>query len=139
MTELEFEIALITNITEKKLGLTAGTLNVQKKTEQLVLGRMVICNLLMSGGITPAKLAEHFCKHRTAYYHYKKQHTSYMANPRMYPKYNLLYEAVADEYEQRAVTTDRFRNRLAKLEVIEDIENTLLTLQQQKEILLQTI
>ncbi len=139
MTELQFEINLITTITEKKLGLQAGSLNTKKKTEPLVMGRMVVCNLLMDGGISPAKLAEHFCKHRTNYYHYRKQHNFYITNPKAYPEYNLLYEAVLSEYESRADVSDMFRSKLAKLEVIDDIERTLTSLQAQKELLIKTI
>tara|TARA_Y100000114_G_scaffold138614_1_gene141764 strand:- start:397 stop:840 length:444 start_codon:yes stop_codon:yes gene_type:complete len=139
VTELQFEINLITSITEKKLGMPAGTLNQKKKTEPLVMGRMVVTNMLMDGGISPAKLAEHFCKHRTNYYHYRKQHNFYITNPKAYPEYNLLYESVLDEYDNRAHVSDLFRNRLAKLEVIDDIERALASLEAQKELLLKTV
>ena len=69
MNEFEFEVNLITSITEHKLGLPVNSLNVKEKTEQLVLGRMVVCNILMFGGVTPTKLSDYFCKHRTNFYH----------------------------------------------------------------------
>lgn len=139
MTELEFEIDLITSLTEKKLGLKRNTLNQKKKTEDLVLGRMVVTNMLMDGGISPAKLADHFCKHRSSYYHYRKRHNFYITNPKAYPEYNLLYSAVLEEYDKRSDASDLFKNRLAKLEVIEDIDKTLLSLNAQKELLLKTV
>lgn len=138
MTELQFEIDLITNITEKKLGLEKGTLNQKKKTEILVLGRMVVTNMLMDGGISPAKLADHFCKHRTNYYHYRKLHKFYINNVKAYPEYNILFNAVLDEYDNRTDVSDLFRNRLAKLEVIDDIERALVSLEAQKELLIKT-
>ena len=49
MSEFILEINLVTSITERKLGLEMGSLNVKKKTETLVLGRMVVFNLLMQG------------------------------------------------------------------------------------------
>lgn len=139
MTELQFEINLITTIAEKNLGLPPGSLNTKKKTEQLVIGRMVVCNILMDGGVTPAKLADHFCKHRTNYYHYRKQHDFYITNPKAYPEYNILYDKVLNEYESRADVSDLFKNRLAKLEVIDEIEKTLVSLQAQKELLIKTV
>ncbi len=138
MNEFEFELNLITNITERNLGLEIGSLNVKKKTERLVLGRMVVCNILMQGGVTPAKLAEYFCKHRTNFYHYKKLHKLYFTNLAMYPEYIDLYEQVLDEYEDRSVSP-RFKSNLVKLSVIDDINSTLKALQEQKEILTNTL
>ena len=134
MNEFIFEINLITSITERKLGLEMGSLNVKKKTETLVLGRMVVCNLLMQGGVTPAKLSKYFCKHRTAYYHYKKLHKFYFTNLAAYPEYIDLYKQVLDEYENTTLTP-RYRSNLVKLSAIDDIDLTIKSLQAQKEIL----
>lgn len=134
MNELTFEINLVISITEKALGLTPGTLNTKTKTEDLVLGRMVACNILMDGGLTPAKLGEHFRQHRTNFYHYRKQHKNYVDIPGMYPQYLELFNRVLDEYEERSVSV-RLKDDLTKLEVIEDIDITLDRLLEQKKLL----
>jgi len=134
MTELEFEVNLITTITEKRLGLEVGSLNTKTKTEHLVIGRMIVCNILMEGGISPAKLGEHFYQHRTAYYHYAKNHKNYIQNPNIYPEYNELYAQVFEEYESRTASV-MFQDKLKRLEVIEDIDSTIKSLKEQKQIL----
>jgi len=134
MNEFIFEINLVTSITERKLGLEMGSLNVKKKTETLVLGRLVVCNLLMQGGVTPAKLSDYFCKHRTAFYHYKKLHKFYFTNLAAYPEYVTLYKQVLDEYENTSLVP-RYRSNLVKLSAIDDIDLTIKSLQAQKEIL----
>tara|TARA_R110000751_G_scaffold32542_9_gene81763 strand:+ start:712 stop:1128 length:417 start_codon:yes stop_codon:yes gene_type:complete len=134
MNEFIIEINLVTSITERKLGLEMGSLNVKKKTETLVLGRMVVFNLLMQGGVTPAKLSNYFCKHRTAFYHYKKLHKFYFTNLAAYPEYVTLYKEVLDEYENTSVSP-RYKSKLVKLSVIDDINITIKSLQAQRELL----
>lgn len=131
MTELHFEVKLISNITEKHLGLDVDALNVKTKTDELVMGRMIVCNILMDGGVTPAKLAEFFKQHRTNYYHYRKKHISYVNNPKIYPYYLELYNNILNEYQERSATTC-FSTLLSKLEVIDDIDNTVKSLNEQK-------
>ena len=134
MNEFEFEVNLITSITEHKLGLAANSLNVKKKTENLVLGRMVVCNILMFGGVTPTKLSEYFCKHRTNFYHYRKLHETYFENLAMYPDYVRLFDSVMQDYEDRS-TSPRFKGKLVKLSAIDDINLTIQELNKQKELL----
>tara|TARA_R110000824_G_scaffold99366_4_gene236782 strand:+ start:2918 stop:3334 length:417 start_codon:yes stop_codon:yes gene_type:complete len=134
MNEFEFEVNLITSITEHKLGLPVNSLNVKEKTEQLVLGRMVVCNILMFGGVTPTKLSDYFCKHRTNFYHYKKLHTLYFDNLAMYPEYVRLFNQVMQDYEDRSVSP-RFKGKLVKLSVIDDIDLTIAELNKQKKLL----
>ena len=82
MKNFKLELDLITDICEQQLGLEVGTLNTKTKTKDLVLGRMVVSNILMDGGVTPTKLSDHYVQHRTCFYHYGKLHkqntTSYI-------------------------------------------------------------
>lgn len=135
---LATEIGILTLIAEEKLDLPAGTINVKQKTEEQVLARSVICNILMQGGVTPAKLSQYFCKHRTNFYHYKKLHNSYMENPRQYPLYNHTYREVMDAYEKRT-EVDLYKRTLHKLELIDDIENNIAELQEHKRTLKATV
>ena len=135
MNDFEFEVHLITSITEHKLGLAANSVNVKKKTENLVLGRMVVCNILMFGGVTPTKLSEYFCKHRTNFYHYRKLHETYFTNLAMYPEYVRLFDSVMQDYEDRS-TSPRFKGKLVKLSAIDDINLTILELNKKKELLI---
>jgi len=135
MNDFEFEVQLITSITEHKLGLAANSLNVKKKTEKLVLGRMVVCNMLMFGGVTPTKLSDYFCKHRTAFYHYRKLHYLYFDNLAMYPEYVKLFDDVMQDYEDRS-TSPRFKGKLVRLSAIDDINLNISELMKQKELLI---
>ena len=138
MSELEFEINLITSICEKHLGLETGSLDTKTKTSYLVIGRMIVCNMLMSGGVTPAKLSEHFVQHRTAFYHYAKNHKIYMDNPRIHPEYVQTYNNVFDEYQERTLSV-AFTDKLKRLEVIETIDTTIQDLKEQKKLLTESI
>tara|TARA_Y100000114_G_C11733484_1_gene314884 strand:+ start:1042 stop:1464 length:423 start_codon:yes stop_codon:yes gene_type:complete len=138
MTDLNFEIKLISNITERHLGLTPDALNVKTRTGELVLGRMLVCNILMDGGLTPAKIAEFFKQHRTNFYHYRKKHLIYVGNSKIYPYYIELYNSILNEYKERS-STNCFATLLNKLQVINDIDNTVSTLIQQKQLLQQSI
>ena len=138
MINFKLELELITDICEKQLGLELGTLNTKTKTNDLVLGRMVVSNILMEGGVTPTKLSDHYVQHRTCFYYYRKLHKRYMLNPKMYPEYNDLYSMVLTQYE---ASTDckTFSTTFKKMSIIDDIENTILELQESKKLLTETI
>jgi len=138
MNEFEFEVNLITSITEKTLGLPSNSLKVKTKTEELVIGRMVVCNILMDGGVTPAKLAQYFLQDRTNYYHYRKQHKYYVTNPKAYPYYLDTFNQVINEYEQRSANIC-FQNTLKRLDVLDDIDSTIKNLKEQKLLLEQSL
>jgi len=111
------EIELLTYITSKHLGIDEE-INVKTKTADLVLGRMVVCNILMECGVKPAELAKHFCKHRTNYYHYLKLHKDYIKNPKMYPEYVDIFNTVFDEYKSKSERLDKI-NELQALDEVD--------------------
>ena len=126
MNSLKKEIDLLMHITTKYLNLDIEDINVQQKTDTQVMARMIICNILMENGIKPAQLANHFCKHRTNFYHYLKLHKSYIVNPRMYPLYIDNFNAIYAEYKKKSNHISEIQN----LQAIEDIVNALLELVQ---------
>tara|TARA_R110000787_G_scaffold103768_1_gene210394 strand:- start:399 stop:815 length:417 start_codon:yes stop_codon:yes gene_type:complete len=138
MKNFKLELDLITDICEQQLGLEVGTLNTKTKTKDLVLGRMVVSNILMDGGVTPTKLSDHYVQHRTCFYHYGKLHKQYMMNARIYPEYNELYSMVLAQYEE-STECKMFSTTFKKMSIIDDIENTILELQESKKLLTETI
>ena len=130
MNELAFEVKLLFNIAEKHLGIELDSLNVRKKTQELVLGRMVVANILMQGGISKQTLSEHLLQDRTNFYHYEKQHNGFISDRRIYPEYYDLYYMVLDEYEQRSATPF-YEERLEKLERLNTLGKSIEVMQEQ--------
>jgi hypothetical protein len=111
------EIELLMYITSKELGVSQDNIDVKQKTSKQVLGRMVVCNILMECGIKPSQLAKHFCKHRTNYYHYLKLHKDYIRNRNMYPEYVTLFDKVFDEYKSKSERVDKLNELQALVEI----------------------
>jgi len=126
------EIELLTYITSKHLGIDEE-INVKTKTADLVLGRMVVCNILMECGIKPAELAKHFCKHRTNYYHYLKLHNDYIKNPKMYPEYVDIFNTVFDEYKSKSERLDKIN----ELQALDEVDKAIADLIEIRKYLLQ--
>tara|TARA_R110001599_G_scaffold88633_2_gene235447 strand:+ start:1141 stop:1560 length:420 start_codon:yes stop_codon:yes gene_type:complete len=120
--KLKDEILKLNAITEELLGIE--NLNQKKKTSELVLGRMVVCNILMDNKIKPAVLAKHYDKDRTNFYHYRKRHCNYLENPRIHPEYIKMYIEVHEEYIKRAKDA-RTLNNLERLDVLDQINTNI--------------
>ena len=133
---LEREITKLNAIVEEALDVT--DINVKEKTAQQVLGRMVVCNILMDNGLTPAVLAKYYVKHRTNFYHYRKKHNDYLQFPNMYPEYLELYAKVENDYLVRAKDAAML-SKLQRLEVVDEINKTIDDLRERKLEVLQTI
>jgi len=111
------EIELLKYITSKHIGLNEE-INVKNQKAELVMARMVVCNILMECGIKPAELAKHFCKHRTNYYHYLKLHKDYIRNPKMHPEYIDIFNIVFNEYKSKSERLDKI-NELQALDEVD--------------------
>lgn len=138
MNEFEVYVNLLTTIAEKTLKIEPNSLNVKKKTDKLVLGRMVVCNILMDGGLSPSKLSNIFVQDRSNYYHYRKQHTKFVQNPKIYPMYLDVYSKVLQEFEDRTNIIS-LSDLLTKLDLLDDIDRTVDTLTQQRGLLEKTL
>jgi|TARA_R110000772_G_scaffold95135_6_gene193356 hypothetical protein len=121
---LETEIELLKNITAKTLFINVDSINVKQKTQEQVLARLVVCNVLMQAGITPATLAKHFCKHRTNFYHYRKLHNHYLQYVNDYPEYNNAFHIVLDTYN-KVSTVGSVKRELEKVATLSDIDLTI--------------
>tara|TARA_R110000751_G_scaffold33626_1_gene83634 strand:+ start:1320 stop:1733 length:414 start_codon:yes stop_codon:yes gene_type:complete len=137
MIGLKTEIELLKNITSDVLKIPVDNINVQGKTEEQVLARLVVCNILMKGGIKPSTLALHFCKHRTNYYHYKKLHAHYTQYEKDYPKYNEAFILVLSKYQ--SISKGNFNTNLKKMSAIDEINVALANLNHYKNQLEKTI
>ncbi len=134
MNTLQFEVDLLCNIAEKHLNLEKDSLNVKKKTDDLVLGRMIVCNILLDGGVKYSTLAKYFMQDRTNYYHYRKKHTFYIQDDRIYPYYNSMFNAIMLEYERRSGNVC-LKSMLEKMQVIDGINDEVNGLLNQKKLL----
>ena len=133
---LEREITRLNSIVEEKL--QVEDIVVRQKKQDQVLERMVVCNILMDNGLTPAMLARHYKQHRTNYYHYRKKHDNYLEIPRMYPEYIQLYKYTTEEYRKRAKDVSML-SKLQRMEIIEEIDRSVETLLERKVEVLKTI
>ncbi len=115
------EIELLKNIASDVLDIPVEEINVKGKTAEQVLARLVVCNILMQGGVTPATLSRHFCKHRTNFYHYQKLHKHYTVYPTDYPQYNEAYILVLNRFENESNVGSLKRN-LQTASTIEEID-----------------
>jgi hypothetical protein len=115
------EIELLKNIASDVLDIPVEEINVKGKTAEQVLARLVVCNILMQGGITPTTLSRHFCKHRTNFYHYKKLHKHYTLYPKAYPEYNEAYILVVNRFEDESNVGSLKRN-LQTASTLEEID-----------------
>lgn len=115
------EIELLKEITADVLDIPVEEINVKRKTAEQVLARLVVCNILMQGGITPTTLSRHFCKHRTNFYHYKKLHKHYTLYPKAYPEYNDAYILVLNRFEDESNVGSLKRN-LQTASTLEEID-----------------
>mgnify|MGYP003132278491 FL=1 len=133
---LEREITRLNSIVEEKLQI--DSINVTEKKQDQVLGRMVVCNILMDNGLTPANLAKYYKQHRTNYYHYRKRHEAYLEIPKMYPEYIQLFRFANDEYTKRVKDVSML-SKLQRLEIIEEIDKNLNTLLERKQDVLESL
>ena len=132
----ELEITKLNAIIEQELEIES--VNVKQKKEEQVLGRMVVCNILMDNGLTPAVLAKYYCKDRTNFYHYRKKHNLYMEHPNMYPRYNQLYIKVSEDYITKAKDVNAL-NKLQRLDVVAEINQAIDELNLRKIVILRTL
>jgi len=119
---LKEEIQKLNTITEEIL--EVDNLNQKCKSAELVLGRMLVTNILMDNKIKPSVLAQHYCKDRSNFYHYRKKHLQYIENPKIYPEYITLYMQVHDEYIKRAKDLNTLCN-LQRLEILDAINTSI--------------
>lgn len=133
---LEREITRLNSIVEEKL--QVDDIVVKQKKQDQVLGRMVVCNILMDNGLTPAMLARYYKQHRTNYYHYRKKHENYLEMPKMYPEYIQLYRYTTEEYRKRAKDVSML-SKLQRMEIIEEIDRSVENLLERKVEVLKTI
>lgn len=126
---LEREITRLNSIVEEKLQL--DNIVVKQRKQDQVLGRMVVCNILMDNGLTPAILARYYKQHRTNYYHYRKKHEHYLEYPKMYPEYIQLYRYANEEYTKRAKDVSML-SKLQRLEILDEIDRSVETLLERK-------
>lgn len=119
--DLKSEIELLTHLTSKQLGIYEDEIDVKEKTGVQVMARMIIANILMECGIKPAQLAQHFCKHRTNYYHYLKLHKEYIQNP----KYNAEYVENFDEIFREYKTKSERVNKIEELQALCEVDNAI--------------
>lgn len=133
---LELEITRLNSIVEEKL--QVESIQVKQRKQDQVLGRMVVCNILIDNGLTPAMLARYYKQHRTNYYHYRKKHEHYLEFPKMYPEYIQLYEYTTEEYRKRAKDVSML-SKLQRLEILEEIDRNVESLLQRKVEVLKTI
>tara|TARA_Y100000401_G_C8322595_1_gene226319 strand:- start:1441 stop:1848 length:408 start_codon:yes stop_codon:yes gene_type:complete len=120
--KLKYEIEKLNSIIEEKLDI--DSINTKEKTSDQVLGRMIACNILMDNGVTPAGLAQYYCKDRSNFYHYRKKHNTYIENPKIFPEYIKLYEAVEEDFVKRA-TDFRLLDKLQRMEVLDSINKNI--------------
>ena len=126
---LEREITRLNSIVEEKLQL--DNIVVKQRKQDQVLGRMVVCNILLDNGLTPAILARYYKQHRTNYYHYRKKHEHYLEFPKMYPEYIQLYRYANEEYTKRAKDVSML-SKLQRLEILDEIDRSVETLLERK-------
>jgi len=126
------EIELLMHLVSKHISIDKNDINVQKKTGNQVMARMVICNILMECGMKPSQLAKHFCKHRTNYYHYLKLHKSYIQDPRMHPVYVDVFNKVFDEY----MTQTKRLKTINELQALDEVDTAIADLIQIRKYLL---
>lgn len=126
------EIELLKYITSKHIGLNEE-INVKNQKAELVMARMVVCNILMECGIKPAELAKHFCKHRTNYYHYLKLHKDYIRNPKMHPEYIDIFNIVFNEYKSKSERLDKIN----ELQALDEVDKAIADLIEIRKYLLQ--
>ena len=126
---LEREITRLNSIVEEKL--QVDSIQVKQRKQDQVLGRMVVCNILLDNGLTPAMLARYYKQHRTNYYHYRKKHEHYLEFPKMYPEYMQLYRYTTEEYRKRAKDVSML-SKLQRLEILEEIDRSVESLLQRK-------
>ena len=128
---LHEQIRLLENITADILDMPVEDINVKAKTQKQVLARLIICNILMQGGVTPTTLSRYFCKHRTNFYHYQKLHTHYTKYPLDYPPYNDNYILVLNRFEEET-NLGSVADNLKKAEAIDEIDLAIANLQNYK-------
>ena len=133
---LEREITRLNSIVEEYL--QVDSIQEKHRKQDTVLGRMIVCNILMDNGLTPAMLARYYKQHRTNYYHYRKKHEHYLEFPKMCPEYIQLYEYTTEEYRKRAKDVSML-SKLQRLEILEEIDRNVESLLQRKVEVLKTI
>ena len=133
---LEHEIKKLNAIIEEYLQL--DSIDTKSKTKEEVLGRMVAANILMDYHLTPAMLSNYYKKDRTNFYHYRKQHDSFITYPNSYPEYTALYKHVQVEYIKRARNVNVL-SKLQRAEVLDSINRNIDQLIERRQELLQTL
>tara|TARA_Y100001973_G_C5204906_1_gene340745 strand:+ start:2622 stop:3074 length:453 start_codon:yes stop_codon:yes gene_type:complete len=133
---LEREITRLNSIVEEYL--QVDSIQEKHRKQDTVLGRMIVCNILMDNGLTPAMLARYYKQHRTNYYHYRKKHENFLEFPKTYPEYIQLYDYTTEEYRKRAKDVSML-SKLQRLEILEEIDKNVDSLLQRKVEVLKTI
>jgi hypothetical protein len=104
----------ICNLTTSVMGLRKGSLAYKSRKQELHLARTIAGIIGIKEGIKREIIAKQLNRHRTAIYHYEKQHKDWFSN-KSYPNYAKAYTKVFSVYQEiedsRKQFIDRFHLR----------------------------
>tara|TARA_R100001530_G_scaffold25879_1_gene20838 strand:+ start:1384 stop:1908 length:525 start_codon:yes stop_codon:yes gene_type:complete len=104
----------ICNLTTNVMGLRKGSLADKSRKKDLHLARTIAGVIGMKEGIKREVIAKQLNRHRTAIYHYEKQHNDWFSS-RSYPSYAKAYTKVFSAYQEiedsRKQFVDKFHLR----------------------------
>ena len=89
----------ICNLTTNVMGLRKGSLADKSRKQELHLARTIAGVIGMKEGIKREVIAKQLNRHRTAIYHYEKQHKHWFSN-KSYPSYAKAYTKVFSVYQK---------------------------------------
>lgn len=108
------EFKNICNLTTNILGLRKGSLSFKSRKQELHLGRTIVGVIGLKEGIRRELIAKELNRHRTAIYHYEKQHKNWFSS-KSYPSYAKAYTKVFSAYQEiedcRKQFVDKFHLR----------------------------
>ena len=118
--DLNKEVKKLKYLAETEIDIPLGSIDLNRRLPEHCIARQVVaCIMLVDLGMKPQRVADYFNRHRTSFYFYKKEHITFMANPKIYPKYNELYNRVRYLYfndEETPFTDMTFAQKLGELE-----------------------